>query len=67
MATKKLTYAEAMAEVDKILARLRSGQVGVDELSHDVARATKLIEECRKILCRTETEVERLINPKNEE
>jgi len=66
MATKKIKYAEAMAEVEQILARLRSGQMSVDELSSNVARATQLIAECRTILSRTESEVERLINPDEE-
>ena len=65
MSAKRVTYAEAMAEVEKILSRLRSGEVSVDELSSDVARATRLIAECRKILSRTEAEVERLINPES--
>lgn len=63
MSNKRLTYAEAMAEVEKIVARLRMGDISVDELSKDVARATALIAECRTILCRTEQKVERLINP----
>ncbi|MBQ2784313.1 MAG: exodeoxyribonuclease VII small subunit [Alistipes sp.] len=66
MATKKIKYSEAMAEVEQILARLRSGQMSVDELSSNVARATQLIAECRTILSRTESEVERLINPDEE-
>lgn len=66
MATKKIKYTEAMAEVEQILARLRSGQMSVDELSSNVARATQLIAECRTILSRTESEVERLINPDEE-
>lgn len=67
MSAKRVTYAEAMAEVEKILQRLRSGEISVDELSSDVARATRLIAECRKILCRTEVEVERLINPESKD
>ena len=66
MVTKKIKYSEAMAEVEQILARLRSGQMSVDELSSNVARATQLIAECRTILSRTESEVERLINPDEE-
>lgn len=62
MATKKLTYSEAMAEVESILARLRSGEMSIDELTGSVARATKLIAECRKMLATTEQEVEKLIN-----
>ncbi|MBQ5710148.1 MAG: exodeoxyribonuclease VII small subunit [Alistipes sp.] len=67
MSAKRVTYAEAMAEVEKILQRLRSGEISVDELSSDVARATRLIAECRKILSRTEAEVERLINPESKD
>ncbi len=62
MATKKLTYTEAMAEVEQILANLRSGEMAIDELTSSVARATKLIAECRKMLTSTEKEVEKLIN-----
>ena len=67
MSAKRVTYAEAMAEVEKILQRLRSGEISVDELSSDVARATRFIAECRKILSRTEAEVERLINPESKD
>ena len=67
MSAKRVTYAEAMAEVEKILQRLRSGEISVDELSSDVARATRLIAECRKFLSRTEAEVERLINPESKD
>lgn len=63
MATKKLTYSEAMAEIETIVAQLRSAEMNVDDLSKSVARATKLIDECRATLLRTEKEVERLINP----
>lgn len=63
MAKKKLTYSEAMAEVDQILSRLRSGELAVDELASSVRRASELIAECRKMLLSAEEEVERLINP----
>ncbi|MBQ6612235.1 MAG: exodeoxyribonuclease VII small subunit [Alistipes sp.] len=62
MATKKITYTEAMTEIEDIMARLRSGEMSIDELTSSVARATKLITECRKMLATTEQEVEKLIN-----
>lgn len=62
MAKKKLTYAEAMAELEVILARLRSDELSVDDLAKSVARATELIAECRAILITTEEEVEKLVN-----
>lgn len=62
MATKKITYTDAMTEIEDIMARLRSGEMSIDELTSSVARATKLIAECRKMLATTEQEVEKLIN-----
>jgi exodeoxyribonuclease VII small subunit len=60
--TEKIKYSEAMAEVESILARLRSEQMSIDELSDAVRRASELIEECRKILTQSEQEVEKLLN-----
>lgn len=62
MSIKELNYAEAIAEVEKIVGRLRSGELSVDELSSSVARATELIALCRSRLTATEVEVENLIN-----
>ncbi|MBQ3233135.1 MAG: exodeoxyribonuclease VII small subunit [Alistipes sp.] len=62
MAKKKITYAEAMPELEVILARLRSDELSVDDLAKSVARATELIAECRAILTTTEEEVEKLVN-----
>jgi exodeoxyribonuclease VII small subunit len=63
MTKKKLSYNEAMAEVERIVAKLRSGDITIDELTASVRRATELIGECRNHLTATEAEVERLINP----
>ena len=50
MAKKKqeLPYAEAMAEIEKILARFRSDEMDVDSLAAEVRRATELIASCRE-------------------
>ncbi|MBR2367551.1 MAG: exodeoxyribonuclease VII small subunit [Alistipes sp.] len=63
MAKKKLSYSEAMAEVESIIARMRSGELAIDELSSATRRATELIEQCRKELTAAEEDVEKLINP----
>lgn len=57
MSKKKLTYSEAIAEVEQILARLRDEQIDVDALATEVKRATELIAECRAQL----TDVERAV------
>ena len=40
---KRPTYAEAVAEIEDILSRLRGERIGVDELTAAVKRATELI------------------------
>ena len=43
MSKKKLTYSEAIQEIEQILARLREEQIDVDSLTAEVKRATELI------------------------
>lgn len=49
-----------MAEIEKILAELRSENIDVDTLAAKVARASSLIELCRQRLHNTELEVKKL-------
>lgn len=57
MTKKKLSYTEAIAEIEQILARLRDEQIDVDTLAAEVKRATELIEQCKAQL----TDVERAV------
>ena len=57
MAKKELTYAEAMAEIEKILGRLRSEEMNVDGLAAEVKRATELIASCKARLRKAEADV----------
>ena len=57
MAKKELTYSEAIAEIEQILARLKSEQPDVDKLSAEVKRATELIAQCKARLTDVETTV----------
>lgn len=56
-----MTYAEAMAEIERILARLRSEDMDVDSLSSEVKRATELIARCKAKLRKTEDDVNRIL------
>ena len=60
MADKKISYTEAMAEIEKILAELRSENIDVDTLTAKVARASSLIELCKSRLHATAEEVKKL-------
>ena len=57
MAKKKLTYTEAVAEIEQILARLRGEQIDVDTVASEVKRATELIAQCKAQL----TDVEKAV------
>ncbi|MBQ9146799.1 MAG: exodeoxyribonuclease VII small subunit [Rikenellaceae bacterium] len=67
--TKKqeVSYAEAMAEVEQILARFSSRQMDVDTLAAEVKRATELIAQCKERLMRAEREVNEVLGTEQEE
>ena len=64
MAKKKVTvsYTEAIKELEQILENLRSGKVEINELAPTVKRANELVEECRRQLMLTRTEIENITN-----
>lgn len=62
MEQKKITYSEATAELESILQRLRSGELGVDELTAATTRAKALIEICRQHLTVTKQELDTIID-----
>ena len=57
----KITYAEAMAEIEKILAKFRSEEMSVDDLAADVKRATELSAVCRARLHKAEEDVKKVL------
>ncbi len=59
------TYAEAMAEIEKILARFRNDEMDVDSLAAEVRRATELIAWCRQRLHKAQEEVDKVLAADN--
>lgn len=57
----ELTYAQALAELEKILAQLRADNTDVDTLAERTRRAATLLAECRARLTRTEEELQRIL------
>ncbi len=66
MAKKKLTYKEAVEEIEKIMAKLENEEIDIDELSKNVKRAGELITFCKQQLRNTEEEIEHLLGEMNE-
>ena len=57
----KLTYKEAMVEMEEIVAKLEDNQLDVDELSANVKRVSELIVFCKSKLHDTEEEVKKIL------
>ena len=58
---KKLSFGEAVGEVEEILSRLENDDVDIDQLSQEVKRAVELLQVCRDKLSRTDAEVRELV------
>ncbi len=58
---EKMTYEEATAQIEQIVARLRNNEISIDELSKEVKRATELITLCRERLLRAEGEIQKIL------
>lgn len=50
----KLTYEQAIAEVERIIERIESGEAGLEGTLDQYERAVKLIAHCREVLSRVE-------------
>ncbi|MGA1978588.1 MAG: exodeoxyribonuclease VII small subunit [Bacteroidales bacterium] len=57
MAKKEFSFNEAVAEIEKILRNIESGDLDIDKLSHEVKRASELIRQCQSKLRTTEEEI----------
>ncbi len=52
-----LSYSQAIARLEEILARLERGEVDIDELSSMVREAAELLSLCRRKLTEAEMQV----------
>ncbi|MFI3279488.1 MAG: exodeoxyribonuclease VII small subunit [Rikenellaceae bacterium] len=61
MAKKTLSYDEAIAQIEVIMAKFRSGEMSVDELAAEVKRATELIGYCKERLLKAEADLKKVM------
>ena len=59
---KKLTYSQAIGELEKIINEIEAESVDVDVLAEKVKRATYLIKFCKNNLKTTEEEVKKVLS-----
>ena len=57
----KITYVEALQELQTIVSEIEQGEISVDELSEKVKRAALLIKLCKSKLSTTEEDVNKIL------
>jgi exodeoxyribonuclease VII small subunit len=66
MTKQKLSYSEAVAEIEAILGQIEEGKLDVDELAEKVSRVTELLKFCRDKLYLTEKQISQILEKDKE-
>ncbi len=62
MTKEKISYSDAIAEIESILQKIEGGSLDVDELAEKVSRVTDLLKLCRNRLTKTETQINKILD-----
>lgn len=54
-------YDKAMLQLEKVVERIQRGEMGLEEMRHEVKAAMELIQLCRAKLRNIETDIESLL------
>jgi exodeoxyribonuclease VII small subunit len=66
MVPKKITYQEALDEIEEILSKIEKEELDIDELSEKVNRVSFLLKFCKDKLHKTNEEVEKILGAMDE-
>ncbi|SHI73131.1 Exodeoxyribonuclease VII small subunit [Tangfeifania diversioriginum] len=66
MATKKVSYNEAILEIEDILGKIENEELDVDELAEKVKRVSSLLKICKDKLLKTNEQVEQILKEMEE-
>ena len=62
MAKEKISYDQAITEIEATLEKIEGGDLGVDELAEKVKRVTELLKICRDRLHKTEEQIDKILD-----
>jgi exodeoxyribonuclease VII small subunit len=62
MTKEKISYSEAIEEIESILQKIEEGSLDVDDLDKKVRRVTDLLKLCRDRLHKTETQINKILD-----
>ena len=65
MSKKGQSYRKSIDEIEEILAKIESGETDIDDLTTQIKRAAKLLQDCKDKLFQTEQEVEKIMTPED--
>jgi exodeoxyribonuclease VII small subunit len=60
MTKNKVSYNEAIQEIENILAEIENNEIDLDLLTEKVNRVAFLLEACKSKLTQTETQIEKI-------
>ena len=63
MEEKKLTYEQAIAQLEQLALQMEQGSVPIDELATKLREAQSLIKFCREQLTDADKSVQKILNP----
>ncbi|MPQ45981.1 exodeoxyribonuclease VII small subunit [Marinifilum sp. N1E240] len=66
MAKKKISYKDAINEIEETIALIENEELDVDDLSEKVKRVSELLVICKTKLTNTEKEVEKILTEMDE-
>jgi exodeoxyribonuclease VII small subunit len=64
---KKISYTEAISELESIVTEIEQGEITIDTLSEKVKRASELIRICKNKLTTTEQDVNKVLEEMKDE
>ncbi len=60
MAKKKLTFEEALKQLESIAEQIEQGKIGLEESINQYERGMALVKKCRSILSKAEHKIQQL-------
>ena len=61
MSEEKISYDNAIKEIEQILELIEKGELGIDALAEKVKRVNLLLQSCRDKLYQTEQEINSIL------
>lgn len=62
MAKQEMKYEDAVRQLENIVDKLESNELGIDELSTELKKAQQLIKLCKEKLTKTDNEIKKLLD-----